>query len=95
MITDTQIYEALAAKGLALTKLDNTPANAGVTPGRALADALNHPSDRAAEAERQVAAWRERQRRYRELESGNVMWGWVAGGIVLALLLVFVFGRVE
>jgi hypothetical protein len=25
--------------------------------------------------------------------SNNTMWGWVAGGIVLALLLVFVFGR--
>lgn len=24
--------------------------------------------------------------------SSNAMWGWIAGGIVLALLLVFVFG---
>ena len=28
-----------------------------------------------------------------ELDKSNAMWGWVAGGIVLALLLVFVFGR--
>jgi hypothetical protein len=28
-----------------------------------------------------------------ELDSSNTMWGWIAGGIVLALLLVFVFGR--
>jgi hypothetical protein len=25
--------------------------------------------------------------------NSNVMWGWIAGGIVLALLLVFVFGQ--
>ena len=28
-----------------------------------------------------------------ELDKSNALWGWVAGGIVLALLLVFVFGR--
>jgi len=28
-----------------------------------------------------------------ELNRSNAMWGWVAGGVVLALLLVFVFGR--
>lgn len=27
------------------------------------------------------------------VRSSSAMWGWVAGGIVLALLLVFVFGR--
>jgi hypothetical protein len=32
-------------------------------------------------------------RRAGELQKSNAMWGWVAGGIVLALLLVFVFGR--
>lgn len=36
----------------------------------------------------------EELRRIGELErSSNAMWGWIAGGIVLALLLVFVFGR--
>jgi hypothetical protein len=36
----------------------------------------------------------EERRRAGELEkSSNAMWGWVAGGILLALLLVFVFGR--
>jgi hypothetical protein len=29
----------------------------------------------------------------RELESSNAMWGWVAGGIVLALVLMFVFSN--
>lgn len=33
------------------------------------------------------------RRRMGELEQSNAMWGWIAGGIVLALLLVFVFGR--
>jgi hypothetical protein len=28
-----------------------------------------------------------------ELDKSNAMWGWIAGGVVLALLLVFVFGR--
>jgi hypothetical protein len=32
-------------------------------------------------------------RRLNELDQSNGMWGWVAGAIVLALLLVFVFGR--
>lgn len=27
------------------------------------------------------------------LNKSNAMWGWIAGGVVLALLLVFVFGR--
>ena len=37
---------------------------------------------------------RQRQRqRLGEWNKSNAMWGWVAGGIVLALLLVFVFGR--
>ena len=35
----------------------------------------------------------ERAQRLGELESSNAMWGWIAGGIVLALLLLFVFGR--
>ena len=34
-----------------------------------------------------------RDERLGELESSNAMWGWIAGGIVLALLLVFIFGR--
>ena len=33
------------------------------------------------------------RRRVGELDKSNAMWGWIAGGIVLALLLVFVFGR--
>jgi hypothetical protein len=34
------------------------------------------------------------RRRLGELEkSNNAMWGWIAGGIVLVLLLVFVFGQ--
>ena len=33
------------------------------------------------------------RQRLGELDRSNTMWGWVAGGIVLALLLVFVFGR--
>ena len=28
-----------------------------------------------------------------ELESSNAMWGWVAGAVVLALVLMFVFTR--
>ena len=28
-----------------------------------------------------------------EADKSNAMWGWVAGGIMVALLLVFVFGR--
>jgi hypothetical protein len=32
--------------------------------------------------------------RVKELDrSGNAMWGWIAGGAVLALILVFVFAR--
>jgi hypothetical protein len=34
-----------------------------------------------------------RSRRLNELESSNAMWGWVAGAVVLALVLVFVFTR--
>jgi hypothetical protein len=34
-----------------------------------------------------------RTQRLNELESSNAMWGWVAGAVVLALLLVFVFTR--
>jgi hypothetical protein len=34
-----------------------------------------------------------RNQRLNELESSNAMWGWVAGAVVLALLLVFVFTR--
>jgi len=34
-----------------------------------------------------------RSQRLRELESSNAMWGWVAGAVVLALVLVFVFTR--
>ena len=34
-----------------------------------------------------------RSKRLSELESPNAMWGWVAGAIVLALVLVFVFSR--
>ena len=34
-----------------------------------------------------------RNQRVNELESSNAMWGWVAGAVVLALVLVFVFTR--
>ena len=34
-----------------------------------------------------------REQRLGELEQSNAMWGWIAGGVVLALLLVFIFGR--
>ena len=33
------------------------------------------------------------RQRLGELDKSNTMWGWIASGIVLALLLVFVFGR--
>jgi hypothetical protein len=34
-----------------------------------------------------------RSRRLNELESSNAMWGWIAGAVVLALVLIFVFTR--
>ena len=34
-----------------------------------------------------------RAQRLNELESSNAMWGWVAGAVVLALVLMFVFTR--
>ena len=34
-----------------------------------------------------------RSRRLNELESSNAMWGWVAGAVVLAMVMVFVFTR--
>ena len=34
-----------------------------------------------------------RSKRLNELESSNAMWGWVAGAVVLALVLMFVFTR--
>jgi hypothetical protein len=34
-----------------------------------------------------------RNQRLGELEASNAMWGWIAGGVVLALLLLFIFGR--
>jgi hypothetical protein len=34
-----------------------------------------------------------RSQRLNELESSNAMWGWVAGAVVLALVLMFVFTR--
>ena len=34
-----------------------------------------------------------RSKRLSELESSNAMWGWVAGAVVLALVLIFVFTR--
>jgi hypothetical protein len=33
------------------------------------------------------------QQRMGELEKSNAMWGWIAGGIVLALVLMFVFSN--
>ena len=33
-----------------------------------------------------------RSRRYDELGSSNAMWGWIAGAVVVALVLLFVFG---
>ena len=35
----------------------------------------------------------DRAQRLGELEASNAMWGWIAGGIVLALLMLFIFGR--
>jgi hypothetical protein len=35
----------------------------------------------------------QRPQRLSELEQSNAMWGWIAGGVVLALLLVFIFAR--
>jgi hypothetical protein len=32
-------------------------------------------------------------RRHGELQSSTAMWGWIAGAVVLALVLVFIFGR--
>ena len=34
-----------------------------------------------------------RAQRLNELDSSNAMWGWVAGAVVLALVLMFVFTR--
>jgi hypothetical protein len=34
-----------------------------------------------------------RSQRLNEMESSNAMWGWVAGAVVLALVLMFVFTR--
>jgi hypothetical protein len=34
-----------------------------------------------------------RSKRLNELESSNAIWGWVAGAVVLALVLIFVFSR--
>jgi hypothetical protein len=34
-----------------------------------------------------------RSQRLNELESSNAMWGWIAGAVVLALVLMFVFTR--
>lgn len=34
-----------------------------------------------------------RSQRLAELESSHVMWGWAAGAVVLALVLVFTFMR--
>lgn len=34
-----------------------------------------------------------RDQRMAELNSSNAMWGWIAGAVVLALVLVFVFAR--
>ena len=34
-----------------------------------------------------------RSQRLNELKSSNAMWGWVAGAVVLALVLMFVFTR--
>ena len=34
-----------------------------------------------------------RSKRLNELESSNAMWGWIAGAVVLALVLIFVFTR--
>ena len=33
-----------------------------------------------------------RQQRLGEFNRSNAMWGWIAGGVVLALLIVFIFG---
>jgi hypothetical protein len=36
-----------------------------------------------------------RSRRLAELNTSNAMWGWIAGAVVLALVLIFVFARVN
>ena len=35
----------------------------------------------------------DRARQLGQMESTNAMWGWSAGGVVVVLLLLFVFGR--
>ena len=34
-----------------------------------------------------------RDRRLENMDSSNALWGWIAGAVVLALVLVFVFAR--
>ena len=34
-----------------------------------------------------------RRRRMSEMNDSNAMWGWIAGAVVLALVLVFIFAR--
>jgi hypothetical protein len=34
-------------------------------------------------------------RRLGDLNSSNAMWGWIAGAVVLGLVLIFVFARVQ
>jgi hypothetical protein len=34
-----------------------------------------------------------RVRKLGQMESTNAMWGWIAGGVVLVLLLLFIFAR--
>jgi hypothetical protein len=35
----------------------------------------------------------ERARKLGQIESTNAMWGWIAGGVIVVLLLLFIFGR--
>jgi hypothetical protein len=35
----------------------------------------------------------DRARQLGQMESTNAMWGWIAGGVVVVLMLLFVFGR--
>ena len=35
----------------------------------------------------------DRARQLGQMESTNAMWGWIAGGVVVVLLLLFIFGR--
>ena len=47
---------------------------------------------RSVEIDEMGAAEAARQQRLGEINRSSTMWGWIAGGVVLALLIVFMFG---